>query len=1051
MMNIRTFCCFGLASVIAVAGMADVTVGPDDGFAAVKNVSFAKYEKTKDSLVFSDIKFDLSMVCRILPLDTSRVTGFAFRYRVKGETTRPKAGGEVFYAPLGEGFSDARKWWIPPLVRDGEWHEIRLSLSAIKDINDWRSCGFITDFRFDPTNAEGGRLEIAWFRFITSDSVAKKAASVKKVGEDDEWPELKPETFKYHMSQNLTKHKAEAVEFLGGTALPRCQTAGKKVRLRYAYRGVMPKIDFLPVTVLLVEEHSGDVKWSEDMSLPLSQCAKLMADNHWAIEFDYELPHYIDSGIALIGLKTPCLCASKGYPQYARIEIKRMQTDPEWKEKVSASVVEVGGSQYFAVNGKPVYALWGSPTRSKRGRSVRHSSSPFNFVTVGAPHLKWWPKGYEFNPTSLDEMAERYRREYPGVYFIWDITICPPPDWRDANPDEMARDEQGNVNFDGGDSYVNYSFASKKAFDDMEHIVKKVIDHLEHSPYANRIVGYRVNSGHTIEWLGWDPKSRSTILDFSPAAQKGFEAFAKKHYPWIADFSVPTIAERRELDGNGSVLWDQHKHARAIAYHDFYSTAVADGAIRLCRAAKKAVGGKKLVGTYYGYSMTINCNGNSHMRAHFATQHFLEARAVDFMMSPQEYHYENRRPGVQLCDMKPFASIGKYGIVPVIEDDTRTHNSVPTGYNQTLTEEMTVNIMRRNMGVSLCRNQPFYTMALTSGYEFDFPRYADDSATLAKAGQHALAQGVRRNAQVAVVVSEVAMKSTPMYNGQKVVEFYPGRTVQVYENTGKVRVYDDIGGYKNSSFPYVKFYSEISRIGAGVDFLLAEDLEKNPGDYRLYIFQICTKKTPSLVRAAERLRKRNCTILWTYAPGYTADEGNSVANMKELTGMDFVLCSDVTDPGVTLEDGSKVGALTNPEDGVPLSPIFAAARPDKVLGRYSNGAAGLAEVRTGKARTFFSGSYVMTGPLLQKIARSAGVHIYCDSLDPLEANDRFISFHARNSGRKTIRLPRKTTVVDVFNRELVAKDAEEFAFEAPLHSTRLFYCADDAEEFLKTL
>ena len=236
-MDSRMLCVSGLAVVLAAAVTADVTVGPDDGFAAVKNVSFAKYEKTKDSLVFSDIKFDLSMVCRIPPLDTSRVTGFAFRYRVKGETTRPKAGGEVFYAPLGEGFSDARRWWIPPLVRDGEWHEIRLSLSAIKDINDWRSCGFITDFRFDPTNAEGGQLEIAWFRFITSDSVAKKAASVKKVGEDDEWPELKPETFKYHMSQNLTKHKAEAVEFLGGTALPRCQTAGKKVRLRYAYRG----------------------------------------------------------------------------------------------------------------------------------------------------------------------------------------------------------------------------------------------------------------------------------------------------------------------------------------------------------------------------------------------------------------------------------------------------------------------------------------------------------------------------------------------------------------------------------------------------------------------------------------------------------------------------------------------------------------------------------------------------------------------------------------------------------------------------------------------
>ena len=86
---------------------------------------------------------------------------------------------------------------------------------------------------------------------------------------------------------------------------------------------------------------------------------------------------------------------------------------------------------------------------------------------------------------------------------------------------------------------------------------------------------------------------------------------------------------------------------------------------------------------------------------------------------------------------------------------------------------------------------------------------------------------------------------------------------------------------------------------------------------------------------------------------------------------------------------------------------------------------------------------------MQRIAREAGVHIFGDTFDIYEANERFISFHARNAGTKTIRLPRKTTVVDVFARELVAKDVDAFTFEAPLHSSRLFYFADDAEELLK--
>ena len=1045
----KIFSVIGITLTLTMSVYADVEVGPDNGFAAVRDVAFASYRKTKDSLVFTDIRYDISITCHIPPLDTSRVTGFAFRYRVSGATTRPKAGGEVFYAPLGEVFSDGHKWVIPPLVRDGEWHEITLPLSAVVDINDWRCCGLITDFRFDPTNAEGGRLEIAWFRFITSDSASKVPAPAQKFNGDDVWPDVVPETFQYS-AQNREKYKAEAVEFRGGTAMPRRQTAGGKVRLRYDYRGTLPKVAFLPVTVILVEERSGAVKWSEDLALPMEQCVKRLPHNLWALEFDYELPRYISTGTALVGVKSPCLCPSGGHPPYARLEVKRLNVDPDWPDRISANVVDVGGCPYFAINGKPAYSLWGAASRYNRVRTARNSSAPFNFVTVGASHIKWWPKGYEFDPTSLDQAAELYRREYPGAYFMWDITIYPPPDWRDANPGEMALDEQGNLNFDGGDNCLNYSFASKKAFDDMERMMKKVICHLESSPYANRIIGYRINSGHTIEWLGWDPVHNSTILDFAPVAQKGFEAFAKVRYPWITDFSVPTLSERRELDDDG-VLWNQRKHARTIAYHDFYSTVMADGAIRMCRAAKESVGGRKLVGTYYGYVMTLNGNGDNQMRAHFATKHFLDAHAVDFLMSPQEYSYESRRPGAQICDMKPFRSIQSHGIVSVIEDDTRTHNCVPTKYCQTLTEEMTVNVMRRNMGVSLCRNQPFYTYALTSGYEFDFPLFADDAAMLAKAGEHALAQGVRRNAQVALVVSEEAIKSTPMYSGAKAVEYYSGRTVQRYENTGKVSRLTELGGRKNSSFAYVRFYPEIARIGTGCDFMLAEDMVDNPGDYRLYIFQICTKMTPTLVKVAEQLRKRDCTILWTYAPGYTADGGNSVDNMKALTGMEFVLCPDVTDPGVTLEDGTKVGSLAYKKDGCPLSPIFAAAKPDKVLGRYSNGAAGLAEMKTGKARTVFSGSYYMTGPLLQRIARDAGVHIYCDSLDSVEANDRFISFHARNSGRKTIRLPRKTTVVDVFNRELVAKDVDSFSFDAPLHSSRLFYFSDDAEEFLRTL
>ena len=56
-----------------------------------------------------------------------------------------------------------------------------------------------------------------------------------------------------------------------------------------------------------------------------------------------------------------------------------------------------------------------------------------------------------------------------------------------------------------------------------------------------------------------------------------------------------------------------------------------------------------------------------------------------------------------------------------------------------------------------------------------------------------------------------------------------------------------------------------------------------------------------------------------------------------------------------------------------------------------------------------------------------------------------------NAGVKDIKLPRKTTVLDVFNKRIVAKDVDAFSFDAPLHSSWLFYLGDDAEKLAAEL
>ena len=131
-----------------------------------------------------------------------------------------------------------------------------------------------------------------------------------------------------------------------------------------------------------------------------------------------------------------------------------------------------------------------------------------------------------------------------------------------------------------------------------------------------------------------------------------------------------------------------------------------------------------------------------------------------------------------------------------------------------------------------------------------------------------------------------------------------------------------------------------------------------------------------------------------------------------------------------------------------FAPHFAAIGADEVLGTYTNGLAGVAAVRTGAAISVFVGTERMDLPFLRSLAKRAGVHVYSETGDPVEANERLFTLHARFAGTKTVRLPHRTTVLDVFGRRIVARDAEAFTFEAPLHTSWLFYFGDDADDLL---
>ena len=1029
-------------AVTHLAGAAELPV--IDAKTPFVSVDNAVLTRTEESLVFTEIGSDMKTIVRTKPFFAAEVERLEMRYRATGSGS---AGGQLFYSVGASPYSERRRWSLPSMVRDGKWHVMTVGLDRLADKADWQGAGLVNTFRFDPTDVVGGRVEIAYLKFLGAErtmvSKTEEEAVDPRIVETldaDLWPAC--EVRQWKRLAPVSKRPATPVvevRCLGATVEPCRATAGTGVRLSYDYRGPVPTADPLEVRVSLVS--NGSIRWSETVWLPI-RAVEPIGDDVWRLAFDYTLPLYINDCRVQVRAESPAIkCLSGRFPE-ARLDIVRAARIPGWGKPLVAGVTRVAGVPQFAINGKPVYALWGhSSPDACEGGIPRHSGTPLTFATIWPNSRSYWPSKDVFDPAELDRLAELHRRANPDAYFVWDISLYTPQDWKDAHPDDLVRNEKGLLNCDRTEHGFNHSFASTAARKDMAKMVDRVVRYLEGSPYANRIAGYRVNSGHTYEWLGWNSQKWGLALDFSPVGKKAFADDLKERCPGVSNLTVPTYAERCALDADG-FLWDQRKHAREVAYNDFDSRMIADSAILLGRAARAASGGRKLIGTYYGYVMTLNASGHDQWRGHFATKHLLDSGTFDFLMSPQEYSFLLRGVGTTVGDMKPFASMQAHGVVSVIEDDTRTHNAPWVGCSPGLDEEMSVAILRRNMGVSLCRNEPFYTISIASGRSLDFPAFAEDSARLRKAGEKALATLTRRQAEIAVVVSEEAIKSTPYMRDDDRYR----RSWQKYRKDGTVERGLGTSGAVLSGWPFRDGYADLARVGAPVDYLLAEDVADNPGNYRMYIFQCCHKSTPALLKAARLLRERDCTILWTYAPGYVCDSGNSIASMKELTGLDFVRCKDRRDPELTLADGSRTGAVLT-----GLDPLFAAVGADEVLGKYADGSAGLVRTRTGRARTVFSGSYVLETPLLQKLARDAGVFLYSDSRDPMEANERFVTLHARRAGEKTIRLPHRTDVVDVFNGRLVARGVDSFSFEAPLHSSWLFYCADDAASFLKEI
>ncbi len=676
------------------------------------------------------------------------------------------------------------------------------------------------------------------------------------------------------------------------------------------------------------------------------------------------------------------------------------------------------------LNGKAVYPVIGN---------TYHSFAPANYhlakVNFRTAWSIFWVGENKYDFTDIDAKVNEILSLDENVVLWLFPSVNAPAEWGENHPDERV------CYFDGSRPHLNgglASFASQKYRQDAAKALRKFIEHVQNSGYADKVAGYLVAGGYTDEFQHWDAyrgNPKGAMLDYSPAAQREFARFISVNAPELSPV-LPTPAER--ITAGSGMLLDPVADKKVFLHSRFHSEIIADTIAYLIKEVRKCVGDGKLLGVYYGYPLEYaNMGFKVHNSGHNALEKVLQIKELNALFSPPSYGVRNL--GESGEDMKPYASIRRAGKLSIIDDDTRTHMiRRPVGFYQTVNAVQTRNIVRRNLGRTLCRMEPLSLFSLTSGNEFSSKETVEDIQTFRRISEFALDNNSAVNAEIAVVVSENGHHATTYCDTFDM----ENPLQQLYHGDG--RVYNRPRSTQKLTAPLIYYQrNQIARMGAPADILLAEaltDVEKLP--YKLYIFLNLFAPDAKTVKAVNTLRAAGKKLLFCYAPGGTTASGAEFAGFK-LKRLPAAV------PILHVSDRSHGATMNLPQD-LPSAtgkiPLFAAENtPDiRVLGTYPGGETALAA----NGNSVFCGVPALSPDFLRSLAMWAGVHIYSSTNDVLYANTDFVTFHAATAGRKTIHLPQPADVVEVFSGRVIARNCRSFSFEAKLHESFLFYCGN---------
>ena len=618
-----------------------------------------------------------------------------------------------------------------------------------------------------------------------------------------------------------------------------------------------------------------------------------------------------------------------------------------------------------------------------------------------------WVGVNEYDYSLTDRVMEEIFRDNPDAYFIPRVKLNVPIDWCFENPEEVfvypggpdtaegVRELVGSLKQD----YIGYeapngyymagdyvdtrpnvggliarqSFSSKKWLADASAALEKLIDRLESSKYADRILGYHIAYGASGECVLWG-RASERYGDYGISHRRAFYDWGIKKYgsrdalgaawgqPDIQreNVKLPTPEERyAELSCVERFFRGDNRQTISTDFDIFISEVNVNAIEHFGKIVKDKTGGK-LVGTFYGYFIHVN---NSAYTGHLAIDRLLDSPYVDFLAAPKSYYRNNAgEPGGVLTATQ---SINRKKIW-LDELDNRTH--LAHGKDAEWTSEnfdTTKTVFWREFSKNLADDSGFWWMDLGGGW-FDSPEIMNEFSSLVKASE--------------------LVKKTKHKSISDVLVLVDNECIYKMNISGDLRL-----GFMED------FLCELHMTGTLVDVYRMADLkELNLSQYKLIIFAYTfeiDKDTREFIKSIPEDK----TLMFNYTSGIISEGTVSLENSALLTGAKIEPCDNVEHsfPAVRFSTDSEVERI----DGEG-----AAARVGRL--KRANGGINIVNLKP-----------FINHKLLRQITDGAGCQAYVPAGNTVYGDNRFIGVFPSAPGDIVINLREKADYVNLVNSE----------------------------------